>query len=181
MRALVVLLLGALLVGYVLWMNDARMAEVAGPNANAEAARYHFEELSLRRTDAAGQPTLLLEIARADYFDSRRAVFSEISAQAANGESAPWKLTAPSAELPANERRMRLNAPVTGSGAFPDGEPLSISAGAVWLDEASRKMRSDEPIRLTSASRDVRAKGFTAALDGSALQLRSVEMRYALP
>jgi LPS export ABC transporter protein LptC len=181
MRALAFLLVGALLVAYVLWVNDARMAAVAGPNATAESARYHFEGLSLRRTDARGQPTLLLEIARADYFDSRRAMFSGVSARAANGDVAPWKLSAPSADLPAGERRLRLNPPVSGSGAFPDGEPLTLAAGAVWLDEASRTMRSDAPIRLTSASRDVRAKGFTAALNGSALQLRSVEMRYALP
>lgn len=181
MRSILLSLFAALLVGWLLWKNDpvlppGLLDEAEGPGA----PRYHFEGLVMQRTDATGQPAVQLTVARAEYFDNRAARLVDINAKGLSGAAAPWSLHSALGEVAGGERRLKLNAPVSGTGRFPDGEPVAVAAGSVWVEEGQRRLVSTEPVMLTGSSRAAKAKGFVASFDGKSLKLNNVEMRYAL-
>lgn len=144
------------------------------------APRYRIEGLKLMRTDAEGVPALQMVASNADYYDDGSAQLKTVEAKGLSGNAAPWQLQAPQGLVPAGQRRLKLLAPVTGTGRWPDGERFTLSASDVWVDDAQRRFESTMPINIESDSRSAKAKGFAAPFDGKTLQLNSVEMRYAL-
>lgn len=182
MRSVLVLGALALLACWLAWHGDDS-ASNAGPSASPKQAeaRYVLEAATVQRTDKNGDPSLRLTVAEARYFDDKAASLKTIDVEGLSGQAAPWKLHSDAGLVPAGESRLRLQAPVSGAGRFPDGQLAKVQAGAVWVDENEHSFSSDEAVTLIGTSREARAKGFTASFSGKKLKLNSVEMRYALP
>jgi LPS export ABC transporter protein LptC len=171
----------ALILG--LWLGFGDFHGDVDPQAEAALAfvpRYRIEGLKLMRTDAEGVPALELRAASADYYDDGSAQLKRVEARGLSGEAAPWQLSSPQGVVPLGQRRLKLLAPVTGTGQWPNGERFRLAAEDVWVDDANRRFESDRPIRIDSETRAATAKSFRAPFDGRSLQLNSVEMRYAL-
>jgi len=149
--------------------------------ALAFAPRYRIEGLKLMRTDAEGVPALEMRAASADYYDDGSAQLKTVEAKGLSGNAAPWQLSSPQGVVPVGQRRLKLLAPVTGTGQWPNGERFQLSAADVWVDDEQRRFESSLPIDIDSPTRSAKAQSFSAPFDGKTLQLNSVEMRYALP
>lgn len=166
-----------------LWLGFGDFHADVDPNANASLAfapRYRIEGLKLMRTDADGMPALEMRAASADYYDDGSAQLKTVEAKGLSGSAAPWQLQSPQGVVPAGQRRLKLLAPVTGTGQWPNGELFQLSASEVWVDDAQRRFESSKPITIDSETRSAKAQSFVAPFDGKTLQLNSVEMRYAL-
>ena len=147
---------------------------------NNQQPRYHIENLRALRTDEHGEPLVRLTADSADYFDGGAANLSNIEAVGLSGEAAPWALKSPSGTIAAGEKRLLLQAPVTGTGRWNTGEAFNFTGSAVWVDDAKRQFYSTKPITIDSPSRTAKAKGFTAGFDGKTLKMTQPELSYVL-
>lgn len=175
--------LGIPAAALAVWLGLGDFRAPVDPAAEAAAAfspRYRIEGLRLMRTDAAGVPALELRARSADYYDDGSAQLKAVEARGLSGNAAPWELASPEGLVPAGQRRLQLLPPVTGTGQWPDGEKFQLKARDVWVDDAARTFSSELDLDIDSPSRAAHAKGFSAPFDGRTLQLKSVEMRYAI-
>jgi len=106
-------LLLAIWLGFGDFHGDVDPAAEAGL---AFAPRYRIEGLKLMRTDADGVPALQMVASNADYYDDGSAQLKTVEAKGLSGNAAPWQLQAPQGLVPAGQRRLKLLAPVTGTG-----------------------------------------------------------------
>jgi LPS export ABC transporter protein LptC len=171
------LLLG--MVAVAVWQGGGTPGLAPEPTGG-NVPRYRIEGLQALRTDAKGLPLVRLTADEAEYFDGGAARMVNLEAAGLTGEAAPWMLKAPAGSVAAGEKRLRLHAPVTGTGRWNDGEPFTFQGNNVWLDDSTRQFSSTEPLVLDSATRKARAKGFVAGFDGQSLQLTQPELRYDL-
>lgn len=177
------LLLGLLAIALAAWLLFGEFHAPVDPVAEAAqgfAPRYSLDQLKLLRTDESGQPVLALSASHADYFDDGSAELKTIEARGLSGLAAPWRLQSPRGLVPVGEQRLQLQAPVSGVGRWPDGEPLRLSASEVWIDDQRKRIESSQPVAIESESRSATARSFSAPFNAASLQLNSVEMRYAL-
>ena len=169
----------ALLVVALLWQGGG-MPDGATETAANTAPRYRIEKLRALRTDAKGEPLVRLTADSADYFDNGAAALQNIETVGLSGEAAPWALKSPTGTVAPGEKRLLLQAPVTGTGRWTSGEPFNFAGSAVWVDDAKRQFYSSEPITLDSPTRTAKAKGFTATFDGKTLKMTQPELSYVL-
>lgn len=146
----------------------------------SDAPRYRIEKLSALRTDDTGQPLVRLTADTADYFDGGAAKLTNLEAVGLSGGAAPWTLRSPSGTVAAGEKRLLLHKPVEGTGRWSSGEPFTFAGSEVWVDDAKRQFYSTQPLVLNSATRNAKAKGFTAGFDGKTLKMTQPELSYVL-
>lgn len=178
-RTLTGLALLLLMVAALLWQSGG-MQDGALETTTSEEPRYRIEKLRALRTDARGQPLVRVTADSADYFDNGAAALSNIETVGLSGEAAPWTLKSPTGTVAPGEKRLLLQAPVTGAGRWSSGEPFTFAGSAVWVDDAKRQFYSSAPLTLDSATRTAKAKGFTATFDGKTLKMTQPELSYVL-
>lgn len=178
-RTLTGLVLLLVMVSALLWQSASGPDEAAVTASN-DTPRYRIEKLRAIRTDAQGEPLVRLTADRADYFDNGAAALSNIETVGLSGAAAPWTLKSPTGTVAPGEKRLLLQAPVTGAGRWSSGEPFTFAGSAVWVDDAKRQFYSSEPLTLDSATRTAKAKGFTATFDGKTLKMTQPELSYVL-
>lgn len=169
-----------LVLGAALWIQ--RGADTAMPEAGRSETlpRYSADTLKAVRTDATGQPQLAVRAAHGDYYADGSARFTDITALGLSGSAAPWQLTSPVGTVPPKEKRLLLHAPVSGTGRWPNGEPLTFRGADVWVDQQRRQFSSDAPVSVVSPTRTANGKGFVAGFDGQTLTMKNVELQYEL-
>lgn len=176
----IILLIVALVALATLLLRGQRTPDSTLEAAADHAPRYTISQLQAVRTNAEGQPTLRLSVDKAEYFDDKSALLRGITAQGLSGGASPWTLHSDMGRTPANQQRLMLYAPVTAHGRFPDGQALTLRAGEVWLDQQKQRMSSSQPVSIQGPGRELHAQSWQAGFDGKTLNLKSVEMRYAL-
>ncbi|MES2684628.1 MAG: LPS export ABC transporter periplasmic protein LptC [Pseudomonadota bacterium] len=175
----VVLTLVMTAMAALMWQSANGPDEATG-TASSEVPRYRIDNLRALRTDSTGLPLVRLSAETANYFDDGAAALTNIETVGLSGEAAPWALKSPAGTVTAGEKRLLLQAPVTGTGRWTTGEPFTFVGSAVWVDDAKRQFYSSEPLTLESESRTARAKGFTAGFDGKTLKMTQPELSYVL-
>lgn len=179
MRIAALALLAVLVSGWLFWSSVPLPGGEASDKHSPVNARYSIEGLRLLRTDELGVPAMELLAERADWFDDASAQLTSVQARGLSGRASPWRLLAPTGTVPAGEKRLKLAAPVSGEGRWPQGGRFNLKAGSVWVDDRARRFDSSEPMLIDSPGRSARAQGFSARFDGSQMTLDDVEMRYA--
>lgn len=149
-------------------------------SARSNEPRYRIENLRSLRTDDKGQPLLRLTADSANYFDDGAAALANIEAAGLSGAAAPWTMKSPTGTVAAGEKRLLLQAPVTGGGRWNTGEAFTLTAQAVWVDDAQQRFYSTQPLTLAGATRNGRAQGFTASFDGVVFKMQRPELQYDL-
>ena len=168
-----------MMVAALMWQS-ANGPDEGTVTASSDTPRYRIDNLRAIRTDAQGLPLVRLTADSADYFDNGAAALSNIETVGLSGAAAPWTLKSPTGTVAPGEKRLLLQAPVTGTGRWTTGEPFTFAGSAVWVDDAKRQFYSSEPLTLDSATRTARAKGFTATFDGKTLKMTQPELSYVL-
>lgn len=183
-RKLVVpLLLVAAAIGLFLTLkhlDEGARVEVASSGA---APRYTLVDASWTRYDADGQPALTGQASQIVYYDDRSGTAETLEVEALGIGGAPWHLSAPSAVLPAGQRRFELQGDVEVTGKWPDnGEDLHASTADLWIDPDAHQFQTDAPVAWDSDSREGSSLGLRADWRARSLTLpRDVKMRYRLP
>lgn len=180
MRALPLLLAGtALLLWWLLRGFDA--ATPPEETAGERSPRYLVRDAEWRRYTADGELELRVHSARIRYYDDQSAQLDALELDRLGGGDV-WQLSAPGGAMPPYQQRLRLDAPVSGSGTRDGSEPLAVQAGRIWLDLPARTLSSDDPLVLSDAWRSARANGLLADWSGERIQLfGEVEVRHAPP
>lgn len=163
----------------LMWQS-ANAPDEAAEAVRNDVPRYRIDKLRALRTDNTGLPLVRLTADTADYFDDGSAALSNIETAGLSGEAAPWTMQSPKGTVAAGEKRLLLQAPVTGTGRWTSGEPFTFAGSAVWVDDARREFYSTQPLTLLSATRTAKAKGFTATFDGKTLKMTQPELSYVL-
>jgi LPS export ABC transporter protein LptC len=179
MRWLLLVVIAVVVLAAVMLRGTPELDVAATAVADIEP-RYRAEQIKALRTDAKGAPLLLLNATAADYYDGGSAVLHDIETQGLSGATAPWVLKSPLGTVPEHEKRMLLHAPVTGDGRWPNGEPLHFAGAEVWVDQTKRQFSSDQNVRVESATRNAKGRGFVAGFDGKSLTMNQVELQYVL-
>lgn len=169
-----------LMTAIMVWRSGGAPGERSEELGRQGEPRYRIEGLHALRTDEHGIPLVRLTADSADYFDGGAATLVNIRAEGLSGDAAPWALAAPSGTVAAGEKRLLLLPPVTGTGRWNTGEPFRFVGSHVYVDDRKRQFYSSEPLTLESATRNGKAKGFTAGFDGKSLKMTQPELSYVL-
>lgn len=165
-----------------LWLTFQRMDEGERPvlDENAGLPRYTLHDATLMRYDADGLPSLQVTAATVTYFDNESGHAETLHADLLNDGRSGWRLQAPSADLPAHQRRIHLNGAVHGDGHWPDsGEALSLDTAEVWVDPDQRQFSTDAAVTVRSATRQADGTGLRGDWQTQRLQLlHDVVMTY---
>lgn len=171
----------ALMVAVGFWLSRAH--EAAAPDA-AEAhgpatPRYALTGATWLKLDSKGQPQFRAQAAQIDFYDDHSAQLQMLSVDALGGLDSPWRLNAPSGYIPPQQKRLRLDGPITGEGRIGDNEWAQLEAEQLWVDQTLRELSSDRPVSLVSPRRQAKAHGLRADFSAKRIELRgNVEARY---
>jgi LPS export ABC transporter protein LptC len=156
---------------------------VETPQPSSALPRYTLGGAELQRFDNEGAPYLRGQAETIEYFDDQSGQASALQVDLVDDGERSWHLTAPSASLPAHQRRFMLDGPVLANGEWPDnGEPLKLSTERLWVDPDRRQIDTDAPVQVRSVSRNGDAVGLRSDWAGQSMQLlHNVKMTYQAP
>lgn len=161
-RAVLPLLLLASVIAliYTLYL-QSRVTPSAPGNANPP--RYTLDDVDWVRYNDNGQPSLRAHAAQIDYYNDQRAIGSTLKVTILRNNGTVWTATAPSGEMPADDKRMRLDGKVRINGRWPDnGQPLRIDTTRLWISPRIHELSTDAGVTLSSDNRNGSATGLRA-------------------
>ena len=171
----------ALLLALGFWLSNLPEPAVTEPAVTAEktAPRYAMSGVRWLRLDNQGRPQFRAQAATIDFYDDDSARLHTLGLDALGGFDSVWHLTAPSGYVPARQKRLRLDGPVTGEGQLAENETAHLHAGQLWVDQTKREISSDRPVLIESPRRQAQAQGLRADFGGKRIELRGkVEAHY---
>lgn len=142
-------------------------------------ARYELLNTEWTRSNEQGLPEFKAQAVAITWFDDDSAQLQQVSVERLGGESSPWQLQAPEGHMPANSRDLSLSGPVQAKGRWPDGADLNFETEQLWVETATKRLRTDKPVALQGPGRRLEAKGLSADFSGRELALLDeVRARY---
>ena len=168
------------LAGLWLLFGSSSMEPEALPAPDAATApRYSLRGVQWTRLDASGQREFTAEAESADYFDDESARYEQLKMNVPRIGQLPWRLSSPKGSAPAHEKRISMEGPVDVSGAWPDGEALTLQTPQLWVDPVQHQLSAEAGVNFDSASRSGQAKGLKADWEQQTVQLLgNVRMQY---
>lgn len=148
--------------------------------------RYSLKGVNWVRLNAQGESEFTAQADTADYFDDESAHYEQLRVEVTGinnqAGATPWKLSSPSGEAPAHEKRISMNGPVDVSGAWPDGQPLTLKTPQLWVDPVQRTLNTEAGVEFASDSRNGQSRGLKADWSKQTVQLLGdVRMEYVQP
>jgi LPS export ABC transporter protein LptC len=161
-------------------MDDTDTGTVEVPST---LPRYTLAIAQFSRYDSYGNPTLGGYADTVDYYDDQSGIAHNLDLELLTAGGSVWRVRAPSAELPARQRRFRLDDSVVATGHWPDSEgELTLKSKYMWIDPDTHLFDTDAPVDLISPGRNGTAVGLRGDWSGRSLQLlHDVKMNYEAP
>lgn len=178
MKPLLLLLVGALLVGLAFVLGRSGNAPGAATPTEASAGpapQYVALDATLRQSAADGSPLYTLTAARlAQDTTSGTLRADTLTLNYASGAARPWTLTAREGLLPGGSTRIELRGDVHLRGT-PPGSTVQTNVDSQRLDYDTRSqvVRTDSPVHISWGTRQLDARGLIADLPASHLQLQA--------
>ncbi len=182
-RKLVIpLLLIAAAIGLLLTLRHLDEGTLVKAAAGDAAPRYTLIDAEWTRFDANGEPSLLGQASQIVYLDDQSGTATELVVDALGMGGAPWRLSAPTAVLPAAQRKFELTGTVDIAGRWPDnGEAVRGRTDQLWIDPDSHQFYTDVAVEWDSVSRSGTSLGMHADWRYHGLQLlHDVNMTYRM-
>lgn len=149
--------------------------------ADPSLPRYTLHDVQWTRLDEQGTAEFRIDAERAVYFDDRSARIEVVRLQVPGTGEPRWRARAPTAEVPAGEKRIHLMQSVDGEGHWDSGEPLRFHTPELWVEPEARRLYTDAGVTVVSESRDGTAQKLTANWRDETVNLSGrVKMRYGL-
>lgn len=125
--------------------------------------RYTLNDVDWVRYNDAGQPNLRGHAAQIDYYNNQSATGKTMQVTLLRNDKAAWTATSPSGEMPAGDKRIRLDGKVQLNGRWPDNnQPLRIDTTQLWIDPQLHELSTDAGVTLSSSMRNGNATGLRA-------------------
>ena len=142
--------------------------------------RYALRNAEWTRLGPDGKAQFHITAATIDYYDNKSAILSNMTMDGLGGENGAWLLTSPAGEVPAEQERILLKKPVVVTGkSVNGGEPVKMFTDQLWVDNKSREIYTDLPLRLVQGAQQATATGMRADWVGQKLDLlHDVEVTY---
>jgi LPS export ABC transporter protein LptC len=182
-RKLVPLLLVPATAGLFYTFQRMDSSDIGTPEVPASLPRYTLTNAEFSRYDNYGNPALGGTADTVDYYDDQSGIAHNLDLELLTAGGSVWRVQAPSAELPARQRRFRLDGPVVADGRWPDNDgEITIKSNYMWVDPDARQFDTDAPVELDSPGRSGTAVGLRGDWAGRGLQLlHDVKMDYETP
>ena len=157
--------------------------DIGTPEVPVALPRYTLTIAEFSRYDNYGNPSLGGTADSVEYYDDQSGTAHGLDLELLTSGGSVWRVQAPSAELPAHQRRMRLDGPVVAHGRWPDSdEEITVKTDHLWIDPDARLFDTDAPVDLVSSGRTGSAVGLRGDWAGRGLQLLDdVKMNYETP
>ncbi len=178
MKALLVVIAGLFLVGlaFVLGRTGNAPGAVTPPDVTAAPPpSYIALDARLRQSAVDGSTLYTLTADRlAQETGSGTLRANALTLRYATGAVKPWTLTAREGLLPGGTTRIELRGDVRLRGLPPGSQQsTSIESQRLDYDTRSQIVRTESPVHIVWGTRELDARGLTADLSGSHLQLQA--------
>lgn len=171
----------AVALAAMLWsMQRSEQDGIVRAEDTAKLPRYLIDTATLTRFNDDGELTVHGTATHVEYFDDESATATNLDATTYSGDQGSWRVTAPSALMPAKTRRFLLEGQVVAEGKWPDsGQPVTVRTTQLWVDPDTHALSTEENVTLDSDGRDGSGTGLRADWVARRLQLlHNVKMRY---
>jgi LPS export ABC transporter protein LptC len=176
------LLLIAAAIGLFLTLQHLDEGTLVKSAADTAAPRYTLVDAEWTRYDADGEPALLGQASQIVYLDDQSGTASDLVVDVLGIGGAPWRLSSPTAVLPAAQRKFELTGGVDIAGKWPDnGEDVRGRTDQVWVDPDAHQFYTDAPFEWHSDTRNGTSRGMHADWRYKTLDLlHDVNMTYLM-
>lgn len=162
-RTLLLPLLLLIAAGALLYNLYQQSHVIPARSSSVQTPRYTLDDVNWTRFNQLGQPTLQGQASRVDYYADDHAVATDLQLSARRPHGTPWTASAPSALMPAGEKRVRLDGNVVVHGQWPDNaQALEIDTTRLWVDPDTHELYTDADVILRSHGRNGNATGLRA-------------------
>ncbi|MDB5985360.1 MAG: lptC [Nevskia sp.] len=171
-KLVIPLLLFAAAIGLFLTLQHLDQGTLVKSTSADATPRYTLVDAEWTRYDANGDPALLGQASQIVYMDDQSGTATELVVDVLGIGGAPWRLSAPTAVLPAAQRKFELTGTVDIAGRWPDnGEAVRARTDQLWIDPDTHQFYTESPVEWDSVSRSGTSRGMHADWRYKALQL----------